>query len=983
LNNSCPIEAFFYNIAATAEIVSEKLIYSKNIITGIMRIFTFLLFIFLTGSLCAQVSMTEREKALQILENRGEVYFSFEKPADISPRQLTRMMSIDKVQGTRVYAYANTSEFAGFLSLKIDFSLVDEYYNSPKAITMASGLSEMQNWDRYPTYSLYVEMMQKWANDYPAICRLDTIGYSAGYNMLLLALVISDNVNTPEQEPSFFWTGTMHGDETTGYIMQLRFADYLLSNYGTHPEITQLLDNAVIYINPLANPDGTFYQHPDGSTIADSRRSNINDIDLNRNFPTIDNGPTQLEDEILAMIDYSLANPFTMSVNTHGGAEVVNYPWDFWTSEQNTHADDAWWQYIGLIYAGNVQEDGPSGYFTGVVSNGVTEGGDWYVVDGSRQDYMMYFRNCREMCLELSNTKRPDSEELPGFWDYNRDAMLLYTQQVLFGIGGTVTDSITHQPLEAMVFVNSHDRDNSEVFSHLPTGYYHRPILEGNYSITFSAPGYKSKTIDTLAINNEFVRLDVELGSLDLYPPEVHFASNLTQTECSPEVQFLNQSEASANTTYLWYFGDGTTSNEPDPLHVYPHAGIFSVALVAENQHGRDSLMMENFITINLHDAPDVQSASSCSSAASLNLSASGDGDILWFDSPTASLPIHTGNTFTTPELTQTTTYYAEDHVNLTGSVGPMPDSDDNGAYNTDNTDHFLLFDCYQPVHLQSVRVLATSAGNRTISLKQNGEVIQSTTVYIAAGEQVVPLGFDIPEGTGLQLLCQGPAGLYRGFSGYFDGFGYPFVLDNYISINQGDDTQWWDDELKYYPYFYDWQLVLQQCVSPRVEVYAVVTPNNPVADFDFTNTFGVYQFTDNSENASSWIWDFGDDQTSTLQNPTHTYLTSDTYQVQLTVTNACGSHSVSQSVEVHVNAISNCASKFSIHPNPTPGPVYLTRLSGNEKIELRALSGQVITTMQPNQTDCLIDLTSLPDAAYVLRIISETNVYNYKIIKY
>jgi PKD repeat protein len=53
----------------------------------------------------------------------------------------------------------------------------------------------------------------------------------------------------------------------------------------------------------------------------------------------------------------------------------------------------------------------------------------------------------------------------------------------------------------------------------------------------------------------------------------------------------------------------------------------------------------------------------------------------------------------------------------------------------------------------------------------------------------------------------------------------------------------------------------------------------------------GTVNFTDQStETPTSWSWDFGDGQTSTLQNPTHTYANTGTYNVTLTATNATGS---------------------------------------------------------------------------------------------
>ncbi len=71
--------------------------------------------------------------------------------------------------------------------------------------------------------------------------------------------------------------------------------------------------------------------------------------------------------------------------------------------------------------------------------------------------------------------------------------------------------------------------------------------------------------------------------------------------------------------------------------------------------------------------------------------------------------------------------------------------------------------------------------------------------------------------------------------------------------------------------------------------------PEPPVANFTANITYGLpslaVQFTDLSTGViDSWEWDFGDENTSTLQNPIHTYTSSGNYNVSLTVTNAGGS---------------------------------------------------------------------------------------------
>ena len=60
-------------------------------------------------------------------------------------------------------------------------------------------------------------------------------------------------------------------------------------------------------------------------------------------------------------------------------------------------------------------------------------------------------------------------------------------------------------------------------------------------------------------------------------------------------------------------------------------------------------------------------------------------------------------------------------------------------------------------------------------------------------------------------------------------------------------------------------------------------------------------QFTDLSENATSWKWYFGDGTNSTERNPTHTYVKAGQYTVTLTANNVAGMNSITQSSYVSV----------------------------------------------------------------------------------
>jgi PKD repeat protein len=76
-----------------------------------------------------------------------------------------------------------------------------------------------------------------------------------------------------------------------------------------------------------------------------------------------------------------------------------------------------------------------------------------------------------------------------------------------------------------------------------------------------------------------------------------------------------------------------------------------------------------------------------------------------------------------------------------------------------------------------------------------------------------------------------------------------------------------------------------------------------PVANFSTDVTSGnvplTVQFTDSSENATEWNWDFGDGMNSTDQNPTHTYSTAGNYTVNLTASNGNGMNSTFANITV------------------------------------------------------------------------------------
>ncbi len=568
-----------------------------------------LLFLLSTSLLFGQLDYLSF--AEEKLEERGEFYFTFPVASNSIMYNLTRELSIDGFKAGLVYAYANTMEFENFLTYDIEFTPAFDYYNSPKALTMATTVAQMANWDRYPTHAVYLEMMQSFATNYPDICQYEVYGYSEN-GVPIVGVIISDNVGVDEDEPEFWWSGTMHGDELVCYVLTLRTIDYLLSNYGTDPAVTNLVNNIEIYINPLANPDGTFNGSPSLVSVSEAKRSNTNDIDLNRNFPTLNGSGYTIQEESQAMIDYANAHDFVMSVNTHSGIELINYPWDTWQSDENLNADTDWWEYVCFVYADEVEIDAPSTYFEGprTMNNGpynttgVTHGADWYYAIGTRQDYMNYYQNIKELTLEWSDSKKLDAELLPTYWEYNKDAMLLYTEQVLYGLRGIVSDACTGTALsDVKVEIVGHDKDNTEVYSSAPVGNYHRPIYAGTYDFTFSLTGYQSQTHTVTITNDVSTRLDIQLVPNSVASPD--FSASGVNVPIGTDVSFTDLSSGTVN-TYSWIFdgGNPALSSDANPIINYATDGVYDVSLEIESAGCNITELKENYITVFIPGAP-------------------------------------------------------------------------------------------------------------------------------------------------------------------------------------------------------------------------------------------------------------------------------------------------------------------------------------------------------------------------------------------
>ncbi|OPY39265.1 MAG: PKD domain protein [Methanoregula sp. PtaU1.Bin051] len=402
---------------------------------------------------------------------------------------------------------------------------------------------------------------------------------------------------------------------------------------------------------------------------------------------------------------------------------------------------------------------------------------------------------------------------------------------------------------------------------------------------------------------------------------EAHYAYNVLPTT----VRFVDRSSGTAPLMYLWDFGDGTTSTESAPVHIYTNRGLYTVKLTVKNAYGESTETKVDYIAIGVGPIADFTADPKTGSVPFVvqftDRSAGHPTKWVWnFGDGTGSTdqnPVHTywtGGRYT---------------VSLTAS-------NDYAMSDATKTEYIIAipalkskFDAYPMTGRAPVTVKFTdrSLGDPTSWKWDFGDGSTSTDknpshTFTSGGAFDVVLevikGEDSDRST--QVINVG---------------GVPvtdFSADK-TSVNTEEMIQF-TDKTKNTPSSWKWNFGdgSESSAQNPVKAYTVkgiftvsLTAKNengrdteiktkyinvglsPVADF--VTSIPAYQnipsrqtvrFIDKSENMpTEWLWNFGDGQTSAEQNPRHIYLRDGIYTVTLTAKNKFG-----QSTKVAENLI-------------------------------------------------------------------------------
>ncbi len=150
---------------------------------------------------------------------------------------------------------------------------------------------EELRFDRYHTADVMYAWLERWAEQYPNIMEVYEVGRSFEGRQILQVTLTNKSTGEATDKPAAFFEGGRHSGEITSSESILWMLNHLLTNYGSDPEITQLIDTKALYIRPQNNLDGSnLYLR-----TAQSNRSSVRPHDTDRDGLYDEDPPEDLD----------------------------------------------------------------------------------------------------------------------------------------------------------------------------------------------------------------------------------------------------------------------------------------------------------------------------------------------------------------------------------------------------------------------------------------------------------------------------------------------------------------------------------------------------------------------------------------------------------------------------------------------------------------------------------------------------------------
>ncbi len=353
-----------------------------------------------------------------------------------------------------------------------------------------------------------------------------------------------------------------------------------------------------------------------------------------------------------------------------------------------------------------------------------------------------------------------------------------------------------------------------------------------NPSKLYNTPGQYTITLTVTDANGQTFSISKSNYITSFAPPQAALSASRLSVCVGENVVFTDQSILGNGNIkrWLWDFGDGNASTQSNPSHTYAHAGTFGVSLTVTDTNGcQDIELAPRYITVKQPDASfSVMPAFGCFPPFNTQFSPqTTTGTHSWF--------FGDGNTSTASSPSHT--------YNSVGSFDVMHIVQDAQG-------------CKDTVLIRNAVDVGQSAGNILVS--QNPLCPGESVSFSVNGATISNLSWDFGDGSS--------AGSGNNISHAFFTPGNYWVKATF-SLPNGCQLR-------------DSVLVDVRSL-PQVAFYSpdTVSCKNP----------HHVQFFSQSPTAVTWDWQFGNGLGSKLENPTSFYLWTDSFDVQLIITDSLG----------------------------------------------------------------------------------------------
>lgn len=464
-----------------------------------------------------------------------------------------------------------------FQELKADYPSL--HITQTEAQLKANLLSNERDIPGYRNYQTMLDELMQLQAQYPNLMQVTSIGNTWGaqyaaqqistyqdFDHQIWAVKLSNNVQMNEDEPAFYFVGEHHAREPISMETVMGILNHLLEGYGVDTSITDYLNTSEIWLVPLLNPDGHKIvidqtdvwwrknlrdNNGNHAINLDDYGNGADGVDLNRNygykwgFQSATDDPfsvtyhgteafSELETQVFR--DLLLSRNFIAGISYHTYGQYVLYPFGY---QQNIISPDAVEMHaLAGAMAATIPTQSGGSHYSSMPSYSL------YPVSGSSDDWAYGEKGIFAYTIEMAEEFIPPAAEVPEIVQNNLTAAkLLLARKNSKLLKGHITDALTGEPLQAMIFVEGIDNNplkTNQTYSEPVYGSYYRFLPEGTYQVQYICPGYSAESFSQSIVSTGVTIQDVALLPAEPFSLQVHISDPTGSAIAGATLAFLD-----------------------------------------------------------------------------------------------------------------------------------------------------------------------------------------------------------------------------------------------------------------------------------------------------------------------------------------------------------------------------------------------------------------------------------------------------------